>query len=155
MRIHLKIGKKDADLIYWIESLPTGCFSHYATLILQAEVKKKIALIPVFDQEGLSEKTKEVAIYVYDKQVIAMIEGLPKGKRSQYIKRVVRKHINANYRKNSLKQEEKQTKEEKTIEPKNEQLANNSTEISKPVVEKETSEEDNDFRARMMQMMKR
>ena len=113
-------------------------------------MKKRIALIPVFDQEGLSEKTKEVAIYVYDKQVIAMLEGLPKGKRSQYIKRVVRKHINANYRKNSLKQEEKQTKEDKNIEQKNEQLANNSTELSEPVVEEETSEEDNDFRARMM-----
>lgn len=155
MRVHLKIGKKDADLIYWIESLPSRCFSHYASKILEAEAKKKIANIPVYENEGLSEGIKEVAIYVQDKQAIAMLREIPKGKKSQYIKKIVRKHIAANYRKYLQKQEEKRTDEKAITEPL--ENKNNETDFNSTVAQSEPEEpvEVNDFRAKMMQMMNR
>ena len=155
MRIHLKIGKKDADLVYWIESLPCGCFSHYAVLILQAEVRKKIAVIPVYEQEGISNKTKEVAIYVNDKQVISMIEGLPKGTRAKYIKKIVRKHINANFRKNSQRQDEKQIGEKKPVLPEKISTPQSQTDVVNKNASEEKSAEVNEFRARMMKMANR
>lgn len=155
MRIHLKIGKKDADLIYWIESLPYGCFSHYAVLILQAEVRKKIAVVPVYEQEGLSDKTKEVAIYVNDKQVISLIEGLPKGTRARYIKKIVRKHINANFRKNSQRQDEKQFEENKSVPSQSTVMPNSQTEVANVNTTEEKPTDVNDFRARMMKMANR
>lgn len=155
MRIHLKIGKKDADLIYWIESLPCGCFSHYAALILKAEVRKKIAIVPVYEHEGISDKTKEVAIYVNDKQVISMIESLPKGTRARYIKKVVRKHINANFRKNSQRQEDKQIEENKLDFSPEIQAAKSQNENEKKNTVEEKTAEANDFRARMMKMTNR
>lgn len=155
MNVHIKIGKKDADLIYWIESLPSGCFSHYASLILQAEIRKKIAVIPVYEQEGISEKTKEVVIYIHDKQVITMIQSLPKGTRAKYIKKVVRKHISANFRRNSQRSEKQHEPKKSPDSVKLKEIDNDSTQKVDVTAAEEKLEEANDFRARMMQMMNR
>ena len=64
MKIHFVIGKKDGDIGYWIESLENGYFSHYVSIILKAELRNKIASLPVPQQRGRISKTKDTSIYV-------------------------------------------------------------------------------------------
>lgn len=94
------LGKKDADIAYWKSSLPDLTFSHYVSAILSAEIKKKIADIPVPQEKRLLPKEMDLTLYVRDRQVIRLIEGIPKMERGKYIRKVIRKHINANYRSN-------------------------------------------------------
>ena len=54
MQIHLRLGVKDADIIYWKNYLPKSCFCMYVKEILAAEKMKKIAVVPVPVKPGFS-----------------------------------------------------------------------------------------------------
>ena len=96
-----------------------------------------------------------------------MLRKIPQGKRSKYIRSIIRKHLAVNYRKN---QQQGQTFKKKEDIPK--ENANIDAEIVAPTVEEkapvqqsniqntkdETAKEEvpvNDFRAKMMRMTNR
>ena len=161
MKIHFVIGKKDGDIGYWMESLDNGLFSQCVNDILEAELGNKIARLPIPKQKGRISKKIDTSIYVSEENILEMLRNIPQGKRSKYIRSVIRKHLAVNYRKGQVFK----TKEDIPKE-------NNDTAIVAPAVEEkapvqqsvtqntneETVKEEvpvNDFRAKMMRMTNR
>ena len=95
--IHVYFGTKDGDLIYWKHSIPKNSFSFFVRSALAAERKKKIAYIPVPASRGSIDKPFDVKIFLTDKDAALMIESFPKYKRNAELKRILRKHLEANY----------------------------------------------------------
>ncbi len=158
MRIHFVIGKKDADIAYWVKSLPYGCFSNYVVKILKAESKKKTANIPVPPEEGLLFRNIDTSIYVKDKQIINMIINNNLGKKTPFIKKVIRKHIALNYKRISRQNTTGDDKETPVVEEKEmtssivvEEPAEPKTEES---VKNDNDEPTDDFYARMLKLAK-
>ena len=161
MKIHFVIGKKDGDIGYWMESLDNGLFSQCVNDILEAELGNKIARLPIPKQKGRISKKIDTSIYVSEENILEMLRNIPQGKRSKYIRSVIRKHLAVNYRKGQVFK----TKEDISKE-------NNDTAIVAPAVEEkapvqqsvtqntneETVKEEvpvNDLRAKMMRMTNR
>lgn len=161
MKIHFVIGKKDGDIGYWMESLDNGLFSQCVNDILEAELGNKIARLPIPKQKGRISKKIDTSIYVSEENILEMLRNIPQGKRSKYIRSVIRKHLAVNYRKGQVFK----TKEDIPKE-------NNDTAIVAPAVEEKapvqqsvtqnTDEETvkaevpvNDLRAKMMRMTNR
>ena len=161
MKIHFVIGKKDGDIGYWMESLDNGLFSQCVNDILEAELGNKIARLPIPKQKGRISKKIDTSIYVSEENILEMLRNIPQGKRSKYIRSVIRKHLAVNYRKGQVFK----TKEDISKE-------NNDTAIVAPAVEEKapvqqsvtqnTNEETvkaevpvNDLRAKMMRMTNR
>ena len=161
MKIHFVIGKKDGDIGYWMESLENGLFSQCVNEILEAELGNKIARLPIPKQKGRISKKIDTSIYVSEENILEMLRNIPQGKRSKYIRSVIRKHLAVNYRKGQVFK----TKEDIPKE-------NNDTAIVAPAVEEKapvqqsvtqnTNEETvkaevpvNDLRAKMMRMTNR
>lgn len=95
--VHVYFGPKDGDLTYWRHSIPKNSFSFYVRTALAAERKKKIAYIPVPASRGSIEKPFEMKIFLTDKDAALMMESIPKFKRNAELKRILRKHLEANY----------------------------------------------------------
>ena len=161
MKIHFVIGKKEGDIGYWMESLDNGLFSQCVNDILVAELGNKIARLPIPKQKGRISKKIDTSIYVSEENILEMLRNIPQGKRSKYIRSVIRKHLAVNYRKGQVFK----TKEDIPKE-------NNDTAIVAPAVEEKapvqqsvtqnTNEETvkkevpvNDLRAKMMRMTNR
>lgn len=164
MKFHLIIGTKDADIAYWMNHLPKGCFSHYVVAILSAEAKKKIAILPVPDEPGLLDHAQHASIYFESKQIEELLANVRKGKKGDYVKKVIRKHLNANYRRVSVKKSNDEIPEKVNTEVNKEQETFENNAIKQVVVKTEISVEEktntgehpvNDFRARMLRMTKR
>lgn len=166
MKIHFVIGKKDGDIGYWMESLENGFFSYYVITILKAELRKKIALVPVPQQQGRITKKIDTSIYVSDKNVLEMLSEIPQGKRSRFIRSIIRKHLAVNYKKsqqlvqNAEKKEETPTKEMPVQTPvakvNVKKDVTNPDEIkAKPIEQEHTEEPISDFKAKMMRMANR
>ena len=98
MKIHFVVGKKDSDIAYWMESLENGLFSGYVIAILKAELKKRIAIVPVPTEKGRISRKIDTSIYVSDENVLEMLSQIPQGKRSRFIRSVIRKHLSVNYK---------------------------------------------------------
>lgn len=94
---HIYFGLKDADLIYWKQSVPDNCFGNYVRAILVAEKRKKIAYVPVPSQRGRAYGKSESKIHLVDKEAAALLESIPSYKRNTELKRILRKHLEANY----------------------------------------------------------
>lgn len=99
MVIHFSLREKDGDLMYWKESLPRFTFNRYVRAALFAEKSKTVADIPVPPIRGMSAKTVETKLYFYDRELIQMVKACPVRKKAHYIKTVLRKQIEANYKK--------------------------------------------------------
>ena len=95
--IHVYFGTKDGDLIYWKHSIPKNSFSFFVRAALAAERKKKIAYIPVPASRGSIDKPFDVKVFLTDKDAALMMESIPKFKRKAELKRILRKHLEANY----------------------------------------------------------
>ena len=167
MKIHFVIGKKDGDIGYWMESLETGLFSQCVNDILEAELGNKIARLPIPKQKGRISKKIDTSIYVSDENILKMLRNIPQGKRSKYIRSVIRKHLAFNYKKSqqqgqTFKRKDEVPKEKANIEP---TVVASAVEENVPVqnsnvqnTKEETAKEEvpvNDFRAKMMRMTNR
>ena len=97
MRIHFLIGKKDADIVWWIRNLPKKTFNHYIKLILQAEKNKTYAVIPVPLQKELMREEFDTTIRINDKVLTQFVRSFSKEGISNALKRIIRKHIEWNY----------------------------------------------------------
>lgn len=98
MKIHIVFGRKDKDLAYWVRSLPTKTFNYYVKQILKAEIRRKTALIIVPDKKGVYDGVVEQRLYINEKDIIEYISQMPRYKKTSIIKGVMRRHINANYK---------------------------------------------------------
>ncbi len=157
MRIHFVIGKKDADIAYWVKSLPYGCLNSYIVEILKAEVRKKIANIPVPLEEGLLFQKIDITIRIKDKQIINMITN-NSGKKNTFIKSVIRKHIALNYKRISRQNSTGDNNDNPVADEKE---IKNPVVIETPIqpkadeeIEKVPDEPKDDFYARMMKLAK-
>ena len=161
MKIHFVIGKKDGDIGYWMESLDNGLFSQCVNDILEAELGNKIARLPIPKQKGRISKKIDTSIYVSEENILEMLRNIPQGKRSKYIRSVIRKHLAVNYRKGQVFK----TKEDIPKENNNPAIVAPAAEEKAPVqqsVTQNTNEETvkaevpvNDLRAKMMRMTNR
>ena len=102
--LHIKFGKKDADLVYWKSFVPQSSFSQYVRQILLAEKRKTVAILPVPPERGFEYKTMDTKVYLYGRSEVQFINSIPKGKRSAAIRSIIRKHVNANYIKNGAEE---------------------------------------------------
>lgn len=164
MKFHLIIGTKDADIAYWMASLPKGCVSHYLVVILQAEIKKKIAILPVPEEPGLLEHTTHITIYFKSKQIEELLANVKKGKKGNYVKKIIRKHLGVNYRKATLKKQDdvrsevvvtEENNEEKLLVSEANELVDQTVEVPEDKKSNVTENPGNDFKARMMRMTNR
>ena len=166
MKIHFVVGKKDSDIAYWMESLENGLFSGCVITILKAELKKKIAIVPVPTEKGRISRKIDTSIYVSDENVLEMLSQIPQGKRSRFIRSVIRKHLSANYKKGSQIVQSTEKKEEQLNDVKPVQTAGAAAceekyittpdeSKTKPVEPEKTDEPISDFKAKMMRMANR
>ncbi len=98
MMLHLVIGKKDEDLAYWMENLPYGMISHYVRLVIKADMKKSFILLPMPHEQGVSSKQIDLQVRLSERDVEQYISSIPKYARSTFIKRILRKQLDWNYR---------------------------------------------------------
>ncbi len=113
MQIHLRLGVKDADIIYWKNNLPKSCFCMYIKEILAAEKNKKIAAVPVPAVPGFARQNVDYKLIIQDKALIQFVKSLPEWKRSTMIKQIIKKHLKANYGDSWL--EDSEIKKEKPV----------------------------------------
>ena len=94
--IRLVLGEDDTDLIGWKNGLPPGGFTETINKILVSESIGQIA--PVLYEFSSSEVAEEVSagFYVDDENVLALLNGIKKGDRTDVIKEIIRKHIKHN-----------------------------------------------------------
>ena len=94
--IRLVLAKEDTDLIAWKNSLPPRSFTETVNKILVSESGGQIA--PVLYEFSSSEVAEEVraGFYVGDENVLALLNGINKGDRTDAIKEIIRKHIKHN-----------------------------------------------------------
>ena len=130
MKLHIVFGKKDKDIAFWVRSLPLKSFNHYVKLILKAEIKKKTALVFVPAKKGKCFDTVEQRLYIDDEDIIEFINQMPRYKKTTTIKKIIRRHINANYRRIASADENSNKK-------------NNTN---------ENTDNQNDFRTRILRM---
>lgn len=102
MHFHIVFGNTDGDILHWKNSLPKNTFSHYVREILSAEKRRRIAVIPLPEQPGISTGRIETHIRIPDRLLSQYILSIPKRKRSTTIKNIIRKHISVNYKRLSM-----------------------------------------------------
>ena len=94
--IRFKLAKEDTDLIGWKNSLPTRSFNETINKILVIESGGQIARIPYeFSSPEVAEET-DASFYVDDENVLALLGSIERGKRTDAIKGIIRKHIQYN-----------------------------------------------------------
>ena len=94
--IRFKLAKEDRDLIGWKNSLPTRSFNETVNKILVSESTGQIARIPYeFSSPEVAEET-DASFYVDDENVLALLGSIERGKRTDAIKGIIRKHIQYN-----------------------------------------------------------
>ena len=67
MHFHIVFGNTDGDILHWKNSLPKNTFSHYVREILSAEKRRRIAVIPLPEQPGISTGRIETHIRIPDR----------------------------------------------------------------------------------------
>ena len=94
--IRFVLSEDDTDLIGWKNSLPPRSFTETVNKILVSESIGQIA--PVLYEFSSSEVAEEVSagFYVDDENVLALLNGIKKGDRTDVIKEIIRKHIKHN-----------------------------------------------------------
>ena len=94
--IRFVLTKADTDLIGWKNSLPTRSFNETINKILVSESIGQIARIPYeFSSPEVAEET-DASFYVDDENVLALLGSIERGKRTDVIKGIIRKHIQYN-----------------------------------------------------------
>ena len=94
--IRFKLAEEDADLIGWKNSLTTRSFNETINKILVSESNGEIAHIPYeFSSPEVAEET-DASFYVDDENVLALLGSIERGKRTDAIKGIIRKHIQYN-----------------------------------------------------------
>ena len=94
--IRFKLAEEDADLISWKNSLPTRSFNETINKILVSESIGQIARIPYeFSSSEVAEET-DASFYVDAENVLVLLGSIERGKRTDAIKGIIRKHIQYN-----------------------------------------------------------
>ena len=94
--IRFVLTKEDADLIGWKNSLPPRSFNETVNKILVSESIGQIACIPYeFSSPEVVEEV-DASFYVDDENVLALLGSIERGKRTDAIKGIIRKHIQYN-----------------------------------------------------------
>ena len=94
--IRFKLAEEDTDLIGWKNSLPPRSFNETINKILVSESIGQIARIPYeFSSPEVAEET-DASFYVDDENVLALLGSIERGKRTDAIKDIIRKHIQYN-----------------------------------------------------------
>ena len=94
--IRLVLSKEDTDLIAWKNSLPPRSVTETVSRILVSESDGQIA--PILYEFSSSEVAEDVraGFYIGDENVLALLNGIKKGDRTDVIKEIIRKHIKHN-----------------------------------------------------------
>ena len=94
--IRFVLSEDDTDLIGWKNSLPPRSFTETVNKILGSESVGQIARIPYeFSSSEVAEKVR-TGFCVADENVLALLNGINKGDRTDAIKEIIRKHIKHN-----------------------------------------------------------
>ncbi len=94
--IHFVLSPEDNDLIAWKMSLPKRRFNRTVCEILVYESLGKIADVPhEFSSTDVSEPMHCRLIF-RDENAIRLLEQIPAGEVTSYIKKIIRKHIRKN-----------------------------------------------------------
>lgn len=94
--IRFVLSEDDTDLIGWKNSLPPRSFTETVNNILVSESIGQIARIPYeFSSSEVADKVK-TGFCVADENVLALLNGINKGDRTDAIKEIIRKHIKHN-----------------------------------------------------------
>ena len=94
--IRFVLSEDDTDLIGWKNSLPPRSFTETVNKILVSESIGQIARIPYeFSSSEVADKVK-TGFCVADENVLALLNGIKKGDRTDAIKEIIRKHITHN-----------------------------------------------------------
>ena len=94
--IRLVLGEDDTDLIGWKNGLPPGGFTETINRILVSESGGQIAHIPFNYSSAEVGETVRTGFYVDDENVLALLNRIKKGDRTDVIKEIIRKHIRHN-----------------------------------------------------------
>ena len=94
--IRFVLSEDDTDLIGWKNSLPPRSFTETVNKILVSESGGQIApVLYEFSSSEVADKVK-TGFCVADENVLALLNGIKKGDRTDVIKEIIRKHIKHN-----------------------------------------------------------
>lgn len=160
MKLHFLLTEEDGDIIFWKESLPHFYFSGYVRDILRAERRRKYAFLPVPDKQGFLKKRVDTKLYLLEKEEIETVMSFPRGNRTRIIKKLIRKHLRANYERAKAEKPEEEVKEtiesatatQTEIADLNESKDEKKITVSEEVADDEMSDE---YRKMLSQMSRR
>ena len=155
MKLHFLLTEEDGDIIFWKESLPHFYFSEYVKDILVAEKRKKYAFLPVPQEQGFTKKRVDTKLYLHGKDVIEIVQKLPKGRRARIIKKIIRKHLRMNYRKAGAIVPSEEEKEEIKINAQPAEEEKTTTDVNDAVNYEDEDEMSDEYRQMLNQMSRR
>lgn len=97
MRVHLRFTEKDRDLCRWRRSVKPNMLSYYITQILLSEIRGEVAYLPVSIKTSADASPCDANLILKDEAVEAFISAIPRYKRNGTIKRIIRKHLQAQH----------------------------------------------------------
>ena len=92
----LRFRETEKDIIYWINSLPKNTINKYMRKILEAEVRGKVADIPIEYEKVGDVEPMLCAMTIRDAKALMFFEKIPQGKKNDFMINVIRKHIALN-----------------------------------------------------------
>lgn len=94
--IHIELGASAADVICWMQSLPTRTVNLTVNEILSAESKGKIAQIPYEFSYTSEAELLSCHLVIRDGAALDLAAKIPKGQIKSTIIKLIRKHIRKN-----------------------------------------------------------
>lgn len=115
MKVHLRLSEKDVDLCRWRHAVKNRMITHYIRQILFSEIRGEIAYLP--NAMSLSTKADPCEVYMNftDPQIVEYLLSFPAYRRNATLKRLIRKHLQA-----QLRQSERPVVYQTTVEIKSE-----------------------------------
>lgn len=95
MKVHLRLTEKDVDLCRWRHSLKRGMITFYIAQILLSEIRGEIAYLPTAFRVSAKSDPCEVYMNFTDPQIIEYLSSFPAFRRNATLKRLIRKHLQA------------------------------------------------------------
>lgn len=97
MRVHLRFTEKDRDLCRWRRSVKPNMLSYYITQILLSEIREEVAYLPTAIKASADASPCDANLILKEDAVEAYISAIPRYKRNGTIKRIIRKHLQAQH----------------------------------------------------------
>lgn len=94
--LHIELGAEAADVIGWMQSLPSRTINHTVNEILSSESRGKIRKIPHEFSSAKEDEHLSCNLVIRDRAALNFVAKIPKGEIKSTLVKIIRKHIRKN-----------------------------------------------------------